>query len=269
MILYQLKQGGSGDFGISRTLSVLSCPLRSQFDLDAQKRGGKTSFDNIGAVRIGTLGHAFMELYGKHPDLNPRDVEFYSKVGGVKKNWVWPWGEPIDRKELRDAQLLFDAYKLICGRDLYTKGCKIEQTISGTEVSEAVGIPGFTMKVDLIARIGRNKIHGVEPGIYLVDHKFISGRGRWRDEYMRRDQFIAYRIGAEAAGIKCRGLVVNCVLKTKPVDVVRLVLGRVTSVERKQLRQQLQLARILKRWGGPNKASCYGCYYTDVCKRLK
>lgn len=197
--------------------------------------------ENIGtgALAIGTIFHAFLELYyGKFAK-----KEF--DCGAVK------FSDVPDESDRIEAERLFRYYRLHHTPDEWGKIIELE-TVHEISLGDDLL---YTMKADLVVQPGRQEVRliqkqrGIElqPGsLYLVDHKTL---GQWDgssvDRYVNSMQFTLYQWAWNQLFPKTpvHGLIVNVMLKYKNPEVRTLL---VSSPSEAQIKASLSFLRHCK-----------------------
>lgn len=204
-IQYMLEPGGSGN-GVTNALKRLKCPRSVYYDnLRAEARADSSLPVLVGTngSLIGTLCHAYAEMYSQGHEFEPTDVEFWCPDG---------YTFPDDFEDLYfEAARIFDAFKK-----------KFRPGLGGTLLhaekffeyeNDVNPAKPLTARIDAIFRFDStlNDL-GMDPGTYIVDYKFLSQFGpKSVDEYRYSAQAGWYKHIARFYGL--------------PIDAVVFVIG--------------------------------------------
>jgi hypothetical protein len=212
-----LEPGGSGN-GVTNALKRMKCP-RSVYYSDmyeeARTKSGAPKLVGTNGSLIGTLCHAYAEMYSQGHEFEPVDVEFLCPEG---------YTFPDDFGDLHvEAARIFDAFKK-----------KFRPGFGGTLLhaekffeyeNDVNPAKPLTARIDAIFRFDStlNDL-GVDPGTYIVDYKFLSQFGpKSVDEYRYSAQAGWYKFIAKHYGLPIDAVVfVIGVRNTKPrFEIVR------------------------------------------------
>jgi hypothetical protein len=147
-------------------------------------------------------------------------------------------------------------------------------------IQEFLGVP-FTARLDLVVELSssdiqalverRPELAGIEPGIYIVDHKTSGRRGA--------DDPIKYRISTQFIGYQalwnhlnpdrpCKGMIANCVVRHKKLvdaSFYSVLVPPPTHEQILGLKTFLQHTKVLMT---TNMANWGACYQWGVCPHL-
>lgn len=223
-------------------------------------------------ARIGTLGHAFAELYYGGYDFRCDEVIF----------------KPVQlNDEVQEATRVFDAYREKFHKDEFGKVLSLEEKFEGPAVEAAVGIAPFTGKTDMVVELGDEACiealklsrpgladAPLRPGMILgVDHKFLKARQSNQElKYPNSLQFIGYQVGYNATHErKVEGWIVNVIIRTKTVQFYTMFVPPPTQVQINALRASLKywqfLSEEMRTQTNPLEDYCFG--WSEPCWWLR
>lgn len=212
----QYELGGGTSRGISYYKTVLKCARKAILDEKVRSETELVSLGS-GALAVGSLFHAFMELHYRDNLSEFQGVEFV--------------GKSVDEKAVIEALRLAYAYTDHFKGERLGKVIEVESeypvdNYQAGIICGAVGIEPYTFKLDMVVkltkadckRFEKTRDLVLEPGYYLWDHKTERGRSQTMvDRFMNSLQFTAYQIAWQAINpkLKLKGLLVNIIFKTK------------------------------------------------------
>lgn len=213
MIEYQLTFGGSGR-GISHFQKIVECPRKARLDRETFEQSPEIHMS--GAADIGTLFHAFMDLYhnGDGVKLVTQDVVFV----GPENITV-----TVDPEARLDAERLFRAYQDRFSATYLGKVSSVELQLSAL----IPGLPkGLTCRIDMDTVLNQSHCRRIEktsgiklaPGRYLVDHKTTRAlMGNTVESYQNSHQATLYQLMYKHCfpQRKLKGMLFNVIVKTK------------------------------------------------------
>jgi hypothetical protein len=230
-----------------------------------------------GPLRVGSIFHAFMEMYHKGQDrfMPPSRVKFANI--------------PIDEedKDRLEAQRLFVAYQAKykptdLGR-VESVEHLIDDNVIGGAAGEAVGFPGYTARLDLVTEVDDEDIEHIRnkcalnlrgPGYYAWDWKTVSWLNNIAIERYEHDLQPKYYMMAWNAAYPdkpLKGMVIVVITKTKvpKIEHVLLDLPRIGDTEMVKATSAKAL-RVLKGHKPPFEANPDRCFsFNKTCEFLK
>ena len=251
--------GGSSGTGASYYLSGAACPRKAQLDLEQKEMGVVQTGGR--AAQIGTMFHALMDVYYSKGTsdvvLELDDLELNENAG--------------------EAMRLFAEYTKrfpssgfgeVIGSELQVPRDENE----ATRVREFLGVP-FTLRLDLITELKgpeipslvqrRPELEGIEPGVYIIDHKTSGARGKDDPiKYRISTQFIAYQMVWNHLNPDrpCKGMIANCVVRHKKLvdnSFYSVIVPPPTFDQQIGLKNFLGHTAVLMKTGVANWAACY------------
>lgn len=260
---YELHGGSKA--GSHFWMNLAQCPIKTVHD--KQSRGAGPQILTAGRG-IGTIYHAFMDLYHSEKEFDPFELRFVDKDGLPIE------ADPVARA---DASKLYHCYRDKFTPDAFGDVVATEWPFPTTaedevKVAKAVGLPVFTGVLDMLVdmkpehcdRLNYNFGTNFEPGIYGLDHKTEKARmASIVDEYKDSLQFTGYSLAYEAVtGTPLKGFIASICFKLKsPEWWVIQVDGLDTAIEQKAAWQGFaQYASMLYANDSfpANPAACYG-----------
>lgn len=208
-ILYELH--GGSPWGLSSYFDPLECPRKAFLAVQDKEQGiVSSSF----AMNRGTAGHAFMDLYESGYDLqSPHQVIFSP-------------GDLISEEEKEAGWDAFVAYAETFGRGSLGVVKATEYLMEGEELSkyiqEAIGLPSnrpYTNRLDMVTFINKKKAHQIyeerglelEPGPYIVDHKFVTEFSNIEQRLTNANSTLTYVLAGSWKWPSLKGLILNCI----------------------------------------------------------
>ena len=261
--------GGSG-FGFHYWKAFGECPRRATLDILARGDDDSTSSSAFG-TEVGSYAHGFLDLYyscGRQFDASTVDFD-----------------PPPTQGVFDEACRLYEWYSDKFGATELGRVVATERAFpfEGDDsqriaIEHAVGVSPFTFRPDLeveidepaAALIGMTRNFDVEPGKYLVDHKFYQSQKQTLAAAMLNSlQFTAYQLARNAAipNDPVRGLIANIVIKTKEPRSVSFVVPPPKRRDIDALREALQFWKWIRdnRPDTPNPQEEY-CFGYRPCK---
>lgn len=266
LIHHELNLTHSGT-GFHHYLSYGQCPKRATLYAQRDEQEARTLPSSDGLL-IGTLGHAYAELYYSGAVFEAEDVIF----------------TPTVRPDaLKEAQRVWSAYAERHSADEFDEILSIEEKLEGAAIDKVVGVP-YTMKADLIIRLNsqqaadrlvkfRPSLAGIKPGVYGVDHKFLARRNSNMDvKYANSLQFVGYQLAWNALRPEqaVDGWIVNTVIKTKEVQFHSILVPPSSDQQVAALRSSLVYWKWMKdnnpQQTNPQDDYCFG--FTEGCQHF-
>ena len=218
-LLHTLESTGT-PHGITTLLQyVYGCPRRAWLDKQYPEE------DSVGRL-TGTIGHAYMEHYFKGTGADEDVAIQFSQVAA----------EDTQAIAEHEAERCFRYYTDLYSRDEFGQILAVEEAFSLSR-DNAMGLYPYTGRWDLAVRINAATAQNlqltrgidIEPGVWLVDHKFLKSFGAaTADEYAHSVQFAAYATAWDIThpNERCEGVIANIIVKSKQPQV-RTVISRV------------------------------------------
>lgn len=231
-MIYKLGFGGSG-LGISHYKTLSKCRNRARLNWEASQDHLPGAEDSVNTA-AGTLAHGFMAMYHEPGNRSQIDV----KTVSFTPEYHPALFEPEARSE---AERAFNAYQERFLPNSLGKVIGVEYRIGATDSHDTdppitVDLLTRVAKTDL-ARIGLARGLDLEPGLYIVDHKFLGQKaGTLVDSYLNDMQGIGYQIIWERRRAhlklpKVNGMIINFIIKTKAIQFISLLIPPPTSVQ--------------------------------------
>jgi hypothetical protein len=261
---------GGTDSGFHYWKGYGECPRRATLNVLARADEVAGESDVFG-IAVGTYSHAFMDLYytlGRQFDASTVDFDPPPSQA--------VWDEACRLYEWYSDR--FPAWEL--GRVVATeRGFPFEgDDAQRIAIEHAIGIAPFTFKPDLeveldevaAVHLGTSRNFDIEPGKYLVDHKFYQSQKQTLAAAMLNSlQFTAYQVARNAAlpNDPVRGLIANVVIKTKEPRNVCFVVPPPKRRDVDALREALSFWKWIRdnRPDTPNPQEEY-CFGFKPCK---
>lgn len=269
-IYFELTAGGSG-YGITYYLKYLRCPKSVTLYDAARALGPPGKSDSDWNTCVGTLVHAFLQLYYTRAEpFSVRDVIFVNQDGELD---MWPWRQRIHWKMRVEAEDYFNAYRMqFPDRKEFGKTHVCEFALprdddDKAKLDKAIGLDPFTCRLDRVAlfthkacaKVATSRGISIEPGLWLQDHK-TAGRITELTYDMHREsiQFAAYMLALNAIGIRVNGTLVNVIEKSKPVKFHTYVVPYPNRYETVRFHHTVAVINGLRRSHSmPNVTSCF------------
>lgn len=191
-------------------------------------------------LRIGSIGHAFMDIYYRTSDamLDTARIKFTNTAIS---------DEDADRRE---AQRVFTAYQAMYPPEEIGEVLETEFYIGDNKaVDEAVGYPDYTCRLDLMTnvteedierfRVTRKDLQIRRPGKYLWDYKFVGYAGQKQLEKYAHDlQPMFYQLAHDAAfpDDKAAGFIMMLITKQKQPQVHHILIDPPGRTEQQMVR---------------------------------
>lgn len=274
MIPYTIRTDAT-QFGNSHYEAELFCPRKAR--LDKEKRAAQGRPFITGPFGIGTLFHAFSEMYFggvmKKPlihairtEADVHDVHFQGECD-------------LDPEAVHEAARCFTTYLQTFPVNHYGEVLFVEQDFAPEDkevVEAAVGISPWTGQKDMGVRLSKKGAEflqsrfslDVKPGAkYLVDWKTEKAETQnLRERFMYRNQFKGYLAAQNAVEAKYgrepfEGLIADITIKTKVPKFVRVLCESPNEREIATLAERWRAVHIFKLclpdWANASDAACF------------
>lgn len=281
MIKYKLRTDATAT-GSSYYEALLFCPRRHRLDQERKAIQGVRPFIN-GAFGIGTLFHAFLELYfGKHvKGIERKDfVHTLADLHEIK----FEAGVDVDPEALEEAKRISSEYIVNFPSNHYGEVLFVEKDFDAKDkevIEAAVGISPWTGQVDMGIRTTKASTKflqskfglDVKPKTkYLVDWKSERAEmSTLREKFTYRNQFKAYLAAANAVEEKYgrepyAGLIADVVIKTKHVKFVRVLCEAPSEQELAALHERWRAVQVMQLclpdWANASEMTCFPMWGT-------
>lgn len=260
-MLYTLQHGGSGR-GISSVHGYTRCPQSAL--LKKQGSDSRPFSETKPSLQIGTLFHAYQEAWQEEYDITE-------------------WSDEPDEGALLEAQRLMAWYQEHFDKDWCGKVIGTEIQLEGPKVDEAVGMKGFTCRIDAIAVIPESKCKEINnpslspkitrtfgtvtPGLWVVDYKTSSREDTNIIQFRNSLQYVAYCLAVRTHFENVKGIIFDTTFKTKEPKNVRYVFPFPSEERILALHRYLEMAAyiakdpVLRDW--KNLGNCWGCPWIE------
>ena len=212
----EVSSGGSGR-GVSYYLNAAACPRKARLDAELVEAGPRPLYPDSAAT-IGTLFHKLCEVY----------------YGQKTRDIVLELDDLRLRGDIAEAYRLFAGYTKVFACDewevISTEELVPRDEVDADAIRVSFGVE-LTARLDLVVRVREEDIprlirtrpglEGIEPGVYLVDHKTQGARGSQDAmKYGMSAQFVAYQMMWNLLHPEepCSGMIANIVVKHKKLD---------------------------------------------------
>lgn len=270
-LLHSLHSTGTpgGQSGIRQLAN--GCPRKWYLNKQQEDEG----LSEAPALRIGIIGHAFMEMYYRTNDrmLNVTAVKFTNNA--VSEDDVCR----------REAQRIFTAYQAQyapgeIGEVIGTEVLLPENEDQAAAVDKAIGYKGYTGRLDLVTRNTEEEVERFrktravnlgKPGVYLWDWKFIRSAASTSYEDDLQPMFYQMAWNAAHPDDKAQGMVMVLLTKTKVPQIHHVFVPPPGRAEKAMVRAVTARAnRILKTQKPPYETNPDRCFsWGKMCRYLR
>ena len=204
---------GSTTHGLSRYKRYLGCPYYARWAED--------NSDMSRAARVGILGHKLLEAWFRGETIPELFITEHT----------------VEDEDFNKALTYAKQFQEKYDPNVFGKPLEVEKEVKVKDPN-VVGIAPFTGRIDLMTRVTQqvikdlpdqfelfDPINELEPGYWLVDHKFYSQKRSNLEEGLLGDlQFIAYPLAWNATQKrKVLGTIVNVIVMNKKMRNVLVV----------------------------------------------
>lgn len=202
------KYDSGGVPGIHWYMDLVRCARKAQLNL--RPKGGRTYSKG---TAIGTIGHSYAEALYTCPGFDGA-LEFEDVPEDIDGGWL-EIGHMVGARYARERR--HDEFgKVVCAEKRFFLEEKDASELAQPTFLPFSGQPDLVIDIDLESAKRLRVDHGmfVDPGAYVVDHKFYSRRrATIVDEMLGSLQFEAYRRMAQLAfpDVEIKGTIANLV----------------------------------------------------------